>query len=118
MKKIIAILPLFLLSCNQSRVTELEEENDKLKSTISSMQYQIAGLKSANQELAYKNDELSQKNLAMCVEMRAIYMYANNAESHVKSAAFWTAESRFLSESEMNSVTSNIRDIVNIASQY
>lgn len=118
MRKILAVLPLLLFSCNQSRVTELEKENDKLKSTVSSMQDQIAGLNNTNQELVYKNYKLSEKISTMCVEMQSICMYANNAKSHINSAVFWSSESKFLCESEMNCVTSNINDIVNIASRY
>lgn len=109
MKKIYLITTMMslltLISCNDSRVGELESTNQQLEQ-------QIIQLRTQNRELQEMVEEMQN-------DMFEIKRYASSASDNANTAAFWSQSGNaFLFESHIRNMSSDFSNISRIASKY
>lgn len=96
---------LLLISCNNSRIEELETSNQQLENHIMQLQAENHRLKEMVEEM--QND------------MYEIKRYANSASNNANSAAFWSQSGdSFLFELKIRNMSSDFSNISRIASKY
>jgi len=93
------------MSCNNSRVEELESTNQQLEQ-------RIIQLRTENRELQEMLEEMQN-------DMSEIKRYASSASNNANSAAFWSQSGdAFLFESHIRNMSSDFSNISRIASKY
>ncbi|MBD5320065.1 MAG: hypothetical protein HDS07_04105 [Bacteroides sp.] len=96
---------LLLISCNNSRIEELESSNQQLEEQIKQLQTE-----------KYKLKEMVEE---MQDDMHEIQRYASSASNYANSAAFWSQSGdSFLFESNIRNMSSDFSNISRIASKY